>query len=194
MGTYLYNAESPPISVPCPRGAPPPSCYSFLVSLSRVNLCKYKQTHIHIFLFLSSIYIKGSVPYTLPCTWLFPLHLPSGFSQSYTGGFFILCSARLFRRVDAIVYLAHPLLMAILVVSITSNAAVSNHAQMSLHTRGGLNTYVIASMTPSLYLFLCPCPLTLDFAASLAKEAQCLSSTLKSGLHPVTCLADLMHT
>lgn len=89
---------------------------------------------------------------------------------------------------EAIVYFAHPLLMAILVVSITSNATGKNHAQMSLHTRGGL----MALMAPSLYLFLSLCPLTLDFVASLTKEAQRISATLKSRLHHVTCLAEWM--
>ena len=78
---------------------------------------------------------------------------------------------------DAIVYLVCFLLMAILVDSITSNAAVSDHSQTSLHTRGGLNTYVVSLMIPRLKLFLCLCPLTLDFAAPLTKKAQCLSLT-----------------
>lgn len=59
--------------------------YSFLISLSRVNLCKYKQTPIHIFLFLSSIYIKGSILSIPHRTWLFSLQLPSGFFHSCTG-------------------------------------------------------------------------------------------------------------
>lgn len=180
---YFYGAESPPILVPCPPSAAPPPHYPFLVSLSRVNLCKYKQIQIHIFLFLSPFYVKGSMLYTLPYTWLFSLNLPSEFFQSYIGGSFIFCSAADYSSTWMPVYLACHLLMGILAI-----LQLSDHAQMSLHTYGGL----IALMTPSLNFFLYPCPLTLRFAASLMKEAQCIFLTLKCGLHHVTCLTDLM--
>ena len=123
-------------SAPCLPSAPPPPHYSFLVSLSRANICKCKQIQIHIFLFLSPFYIKGNVLSTPSCTWLFSLNLPSGFSPTvHRGILHPLFSCRLFRHVDATVYLAHPVLMAISVVSITINAAVSTRAQMSTHTR-----------------------------------------------------------
>lgn len=101
-------------------------------------------------------------------------------------------SCRFLQHVDAIVYLAGPLLMAVLVVSSTSVAAASNQAQMSSHTRGRL--IALVALAPSLYLFSYPCPSTLDFAASLAQEAKCASLVLKSELHHLTCLGDLMQT
>lgn len=183
---HLHPALSPVYLV-----LPHPHTIHFLflfLELMYANASKYK----YVYAYFSPLFTeKGNLLATLGCTWLFSLDLPSGFFPPVPRGILPpLFSSRLFQHANAIVYLARPLLMAISVVSITSNAIVSGHAQMSSHTCGRL----IALIAPSLYLFSYPCPLTLDFAASLAKEAQCISLALKPGLHHLTCLADLMQT
>lgn len=85
---YTYSAASLSSSGPCLPSVPPPPHYSFLVSLSRVNVCKYKQIQIRIFLFLSPFYRKGNILTTPSCTWLYSLDLPSGFFSTHTQGDF----------------------------------------------------------------------------------------------------------